>query len=49
MEKVWGYNGFYGNLRAVDTALARLREKIEDNPSEPEFIKNKRGVGYFMS
>lgn len=49
MEKVWGYNGFYGNLRAVDTALARLREKIEDTPSEPEFIKNKRGVGYFMS
>lgn len=49
MEKVWGYDGFFGDLRTVDVTLARIRKKIEDNPSEPEYIQNKRGVGYFMS
>ncbi len=49
MEKVWGYDGFYGDLRTVDVTLARIRKKIEENPAEPEFIQNKRGVGYFMS
>lgn len=49
MEKVWGYDGFYGDLRTVDVTLSRIRKKIEKNPAEPEFIQNKRGVGYFMS
>lgn len=49
MEKVWGYDGFYGDLRTVDVTLSRIRKKIEDNPAEPGFIQNKRGVGYFMS
>ena len=49
MEKVWGYDGFYGDLRTVDVTLARIRKKIEENPAEPEYIQNKRGVGYFMS
>ena len=48
MEKVWGYDGFYGDLRTVDVTLSRIRKKIEDNPSEPAYIQNKRGVGYFM-
>ncbi len=49
MEKVWGYDGFYGDLRTVDVTLSRIRKKIEDNPAEPEFIQNRRGVGYYMS
>lgn len=49
MEKVWGYDGFFGDLRTVDVTLSRIRKKIEDNPAEPEYIQNKRGVGYFMS
>jgi two-component system response regulator VicR len=48
MEKVWGYDGFYGDLRTVDVTLARIRKKIEENPAEPEYIQNKRGVGYLM-
>lgn len=48
MEKVWGYDGFYGDLRTVDVTLSRIRKKIEDNPAEPVYIQNKRGVGYFM-
>jgi two-component system response regulator VicR len=48
MEKVWGYDGFYGDLRTVDVTLSRIRKKIEENPAEPEYIQNKRGVGYLM-
>lgn len=35
--------------RAIDTQVARLRKKIEPNPSEPQFIKTVRGVGYVFS
>ncbi|MBR4979472.1 MAG: response regulator transcription factor [Clostridia bacterium] len=48
LEQVWGYNDFYGDVRTVDVTVARLRKQIEDNPSEPKHIKNKRGVGYYM-
>lgn len=48
MEKVWGYD-YYGDLRAVDVAMRRLREKIEDDPSDPKLIITKRGVGYYLS
>ena len=48
LEQVWGYDDYYGDLRTVDVTIARLRKQIEDNPSEPRFIKNKRGVGYYM-
>lgn len=47
MEKVWGYD-YYGDLRAVDVAMRRLREKIEDDPSEPKLIITKRGSGYYL-
>ena len=45
MELVWNYGG-YGDVRAVDVAVRRLREKIEDNPAEPQFILTRRGGGY---
>lgn len=46
MEKVWGYE-YYGDLRTVDVAIRRLREKLEDNPAQPQYIITKRGVGYY--
>lgn len=47
MQKVWNYE-FYGDLRAVDVTVRRLREKIEDNPADPVYILTRRGVGYIM-
>ncbi|MBQ2692128.1 MAG: response regulator transcription factor [Clostridia bacterium] len=47
MEKVWGYD-YYGDLRAVDVAMRRLREKLEDNPAEPKHLMTKRGAGYYL-
>lgn len=48
MEHVWNYEGYVGDVRAVDVAVRRLREKIEDDPANPEFIKTKRGMGYLF-
>ncbi len=47
LEKVWGYE-YYGDVRTVDVTVRRLREKIEDDPSKPEYILTKRGVGYYF-
>ncbi len=49
LKDVWGYEGFYGDVRTVDVTISRIRKKIEDNPSEPEYIINQRGVGYYMA
>ena len=48
MEHVWNYEGYVGDVRAVDVAVRRLREKLEDDPANPIFIKTKRGMGYFF-
>ena len=48
MEHVWNYEGYVGDVRAVDVAVRRLREKIEDDPANPEFIRTKRGMGYYF-
>ena len=48
LEAVWGYDDYYGDVRTVDVTVARLRKQIEDNPSEPKFIKNKLGMGYYI-
>ena len=47
LEKVWGYE-YYGDMRTVDVTIRRLREKIESNAAEPEYIMTKRGVGYYF-
>lgn len=47
LEKIWGYE-YFGDVRTVDVHIRRLREKIEDNSSQPEFIMTKWGVGYFF-
>ena len=48
MSEVWQY-AYYGDLRAVDVAVRRLREKLEDNPAEPAYVLTKRGVGYYFA
>ena len=49
MEQVWNYEGYVGDVRAVDVAIRRLREKIEDDPAEPKFIVTRRGLGYVFN
>lgn len=48
LSEVWQYD-YYGDLRAVDVAVRRLREKLEDNPAEPCYVMTKRGVGYYFA
>lgn len=48
MSEVWQYE-YFGDLRAVDVAVRRLREKLEDNPAEPEYVRTRRGVGYYFA
>ncbi|PKM71573.1 MAG: DNA-binding response regulator [Firmicutes bacterium HGW-Firmicutes-16] len=48
MSEVWQYD-YYGDLRAVDVAVRRLREKLEENPADPIYVMTKRGVGYYFS
>ncbi len=45
LTKVWGYE-FFGDKRTVDVHMRWLREKIEDDPSDPQRIATVRGVGY---
>lgn len=48
LEKVWDYE-YFGDVRTVDVTVRRLREKIERDPSKPEYILTKRGVGYYFN
>ena len=48
MEHVWNYEGYVGDVRAVDVAVRRLREKVEDDPANPSFILTRRGMGYLF-
>ncbi len=45
LEKVWGYD-YYGDLRAVDAAIKRLRAKLRQVAPEAEIIVTVRSVGY---
>ena len=45
LQAVWGYD-YFGDARTVDVTIRRLREKIEDDPSNPLFIITRRGIGY---
>lgn len=47
LDQVWGYD-YFGDERTVDVTIRRLREKLELNSAEPEYIQTKRGVGYFF-
>ena len=48
MERVWNYEGYVGDVRGVDVAIRRLREKLEDDPAQPRFILTRRGAGYLF-
>lgn len=48
LETVWGYD-YFGDVRTVDVTVRRLREKIEDTPSRPQYVCTRRGIGYYMS
>jgi two-component system alkaline phosphatase synthesis response regulator PhoP len=45
LNSVWNYE-FAGDSRIVDVHISHLREKIEDNPKQPQYIKTVRGLGY---
>lgn len=47
LQAVWGFE-YFGDVRTVDVTIRRLREKIEENPSKPEYILTRRGLGYLM-
>ena len=47
LETVWGYD-YFRDVRTVDVTVRRLREKIEENPSNPMWIVTRRGVGYYL-
>ena len=44
---IWGYD-YQGDARTVDVHVRRIREKLENNPAEPECIMTKWGVGYYF-
>ena len=48
LNLVWGYE-YPGDVRTVDVHIRRLREKIEENPSDPKYVHTKWGVGYYFS
>lgn len=45
LEQVWGYD-FYGEDRVVDVHIGHIRQKMEADPSDPQFVVTIRGVGY---
>ena len=47
LNLVWGAD-YPGDVRTVDVHIRRLREKIEENPSEPKYVHTKWGVGYYF-
>ena len=49
MEQVWNYGYVGDDVRTVDVTVRRLREKIEEDPANPERILTKRGIGYYYN
>lgn len=45
LDKVWGYE-YYGETRTVDVHIRHLRQKIEDDDSNPRYVETVRGIGY---
>ncbi len=46
LDKIWGEDNTYVSFRTVDSHIANIRKKIEDDPSNPKHIISVRGVGY---
>lgn len=47
LKKIWGYD-YFGDLRTVDVHIRRIREKIENNNGDNQYIATKWGVGYYF-
>lgn len=47
LDTIWAYE-YRSDIRTVDVHIRRLREKLEDNPADPEYIMTKWGVGYYF-
>ena len=47
LETIWG-SDYPGDERTVDVHIRRLREKLENNPSEPRYVRTKWGAGYYF-
>ena len=47
LDTIWAYE-YRSDIRTVDVHIRRLREKLEDNPAEPQHIMTKWGVGYYF-
>ena len=45
LERVWGYD-YYGEARVVDVHIGHIRQKLEHDPADPQFVQTVRGVGY---
>lgn len=45
LEQIWGYD-YFGDSRTVDVHVRHLRQKIESDPSKPDYIETIRGLGY---
>lgn len=48
LNLAWGYE-YIGEFRTVDVHVRRLREKLEPDPANPEYILTKWGVGYYLN
>ena len=48
LEKVWGYE-YFGDIRTVDVTVRRIREKIENDTTDPKILVTKRGIGYYIA
>jgi len=47
LDTIWSYE-YRSDIRTVDVHIRRLREKLEENPAEPQYIITKWGVGYYF-
>jgi DNA-binding response OmpR family regulator len=49
LNEIWGEDNLVVSYRTIDSHMANIRKKIEDNPSDPKYILSIRGVGYKLS
>ena len=48
LENIWDVAGDFVEDNTLTVYIKRLRDKIEENPTEPEYIKTIRGLGYII-
>jgi two-component system alkaline phosphatase synthesis response regulator PhoP len=49
LDHVWGEDNVVISLRTIDSHVASIRKKLEEDPSNPQYIINIRGVGYKLA